>query len=111
MNKTKIQTVLSEVYGITDPLNRWIKLPQISVIYLDQDANIYVNENCLFYFNSNDNTLNLAQNYVYKNLSSQDIKSSLDSYLITSRFDLNKVAGFINTVVSGPYGTYINRRF
>lgn len=111
MNKTKIQTILSEVYGITNPFNRWIKLPQISVIYLDQDANIYINENCLFYFNTDDDTLNLAQNYSYKSLTAQDIKSALDSYLITSRFDFNKISGFINTVVSGPYGTYINRRF
>lgn len=111
MDKKKIEMILSDIYGISDPFDRWIKLPQISIIYLDQDANIYVNENCIFYFNSEDMTLNLSQSYKYKNMSAEDIKSSLDEYNITSRFTLSMVTGFINTVTSGPYGTYINRRF
>ena len=105
MEKSKIEKFLGISY------DKWLKLPQISIIHLDQDANIYINENCLFYFNSTDNTLNLAQNYRYINIDTSNLGSDINTFPITSRFSLDRVTGFISTVESGPYGTYINRRF
>ena len=105
MEKSKIEKFLGITY------DKWLKLPQISIIHLDQDANIYINENSLFYFSSEDNTLNLAQNYKYINIDVTNLGNDIAAFPITSRFSLDKVSGFISTVEAGPYGTYINRRF
>lgn len=111
MTQTKLQNILSVNYGISDVFDRWLKLPQISIIYLEQDANIYINDNMIFYFNSDDMTLNLSQHYSYVRVDGNDLGDDITKYRITSRFDINSISGFISSVVSGPYGSYINRRF
>ena len=111
MTPTKIKMILEEKYGISNSFDRWLKLPQISVIHLNQDANIYINDNSLYYFNSDENTLCISTSYFHKNLKDSDINSSFNSYTVSTRFTLDSITGFIATVVAGPYGTYINRRF
>lgn len=111
MTPTKIKKILETFYGISNPFDRWLKLPQISIIHLAQDANIYLDNDSLYYFSSATEELFISTRYSHVNLTNENINPSLDSYSITNRFQLKSIAGFISTSVSGPYGTYINRRF
>ena len=110
MTISKISTILNKYYGISNSTNRWIKLPQISTIFLDQEANIFLdNKTQIFYFNSHDETLNISQNLKYNDLES--LESSVTSYPVHIKIDASKINGFISTTELGPYGTYLNRPF
>ena len=109
MTSSKISNILKTYYGISDSLNRWIKLPQISIIHLEQEANLYTDLDELYYFDSKDNSLSISKNSKYKNL--ENIESSYNAYPVHIKIASDRITGFISTVSMGPSGVYLNRPF
>ena len=105
----KIETVLETIYGISSPMNIWLKLPQISIIYLDQDANIYLSDNQLFYFDTEEDSLLISEDNSYVNL--ETVETAKSSYPVHTKFTLGSIGGFISSSIMGPSGIYLKRRF
>ena len=110
MTSSKIETLLEEYYGMSNPLNKWLRFREISIIYLSQDANIYIGEDQIFYFDTSDNSLNISENDSYKDID-LDGKTSIDDFPVHTKLPIDTIAGFISTSVMSPYGAYITKRF
>lgn len=103
-----IESTLETYYNI--PCNQWVKLSDvITVICLDQSANIYTDQYELYYFDTSTNLLSISKRYNYDKLES--ISPAFGSYKPYIQFDMNKISGFVATCVLGPYGTVIERPF
>lgn len=109
MTAAKIKKILESSYGISSPLNCWLKLPNIEIIYLNQDANLYLKNSELYYFDSLTNMMYISKNLPYIELDPNDIKETLKSYPISVRIDMSKIAGFISTVKYNGSGLYLNK--
>lgn len=104
MNVSKI---LDSYYGV--PVNQWTRLSDIiTVISLDQEANIYTDPDELYYFNTSTNILSISKNYKYHLLTKIEAQGSYKPYIY---IDMNKISGFISTSVIGPYGTIMERPY
>ena len=103
-----IKKILSDYYSV--PTDQWVRLtPNITVIYLDQDANLYTDEDELYYFDSSTNVLSISKRYGYSTLT--EIKPAYGSYKPYIYVDMNKITGFVSTSVMGPSGTYFERPY
>lgn len=80
-----------EKYGMKTNIYQSL-LPSITIIHLDQDANIYVDENDEYNFDTKTQLLKIKN------------KKSQKPYIV---FDLNKITGFISTSQMGPCGVYL----
>ena len=109
MTSEKIKTILEEYYGISEPLNCWLKLPQISVIYLHCDPKIYIDETELYYFDSSKKMLYVSKSERYRNLGVNDVTEELSAYPVHTKYAMDTIAGFIQTSEVGPYGTLITK--
>ena len=110
MTSNKIKTILEEYYGISSPFNKWIRFKDITIIYLAQDANIFIGDDQIFYFDTSDNTLNISENskYISMDLSG---KTELDDFPVHTKLSIDAIAGFISTSTRGPYGAYLTKKF
>ena len=98
---------LLSVYGITS-FNKWIRLPQITIIFLDQDANFFIdNKRQIFYFDMNDEILYYSEDDKYEK--ETVLKSGLLDYKISGGISMSNIAGFISSSIMGPFGSYIKR--
>lgn len=111
MTKEKIKLLLTEKYGISNPFGKWIRLPHLSSIFLDQDANLYLDKNSLYYFSEENELLYVSTNYVYPLLSSDKLGNDLSDHKYNAVFTFKSIMGFNSTSILGPYGTQINRIF
>lgn len=102
MTPEKIQTLLSEYYGISNALDNWLRFKEISIIYLAQDANIYIGEDQIFYLDTTDNSLNISESKKYIDMDLSG-KTSLSAFPVHIKLPLSAIAGFISTSVMGPY--------
>lgn len=103
-----VPTILDKYYGIKT--NKWVRLSDvITVIYLDQDANLYTDPDELYFFDSSTNILTISKNYNYHKLT--EIKTAYGSYKPNVYVDMSKISGFVSTCVLGPYGTIIERPY
>ena len=80
----------------------------ITIISLDQEANLYPDTSELYYFDTTKNLLYISKNYSYKKIT--EVKPALGSYKISMYVDIDKIAGFISTSIIGPYGTIMERQ-
>ena len=88
-------------YGIET--DKWTRLiPNITIIHLNQDVNIYVKESQLFYFDTKNNLLKISENLQYINL-----KEIGTDYTATKFFDLSKIGGFISSTIPVAGGLYL----
>ena len=112
MTAKKIKKILTDTYGISNPMDSWIKLSGIfSIIYLSQDTNIYINDDELYYFDSADEALYISKSNSYKKLTADEIKDSLMTYPISMKTGFDCIGGFINTSASSISGIYLTRKF
>lgn len=96
MTSTKIEKILEENFDISDALDKWLKLaPQVSIISLDQDANIYIDKDQYFYFDTDEELVTIAR------------KTLSGTYKPEAIFDMNYIRGFISSAVLGPAGVYV----
>ena len=86
---------LLSVYGITS-FNKWIRLPQITIIFLDQDANFFIDsKRQIFYFDMNDEILYYSEDDKYEK--ETVLKSGLSDY--TTLFQ-SAIKSSINQITS-----------
>ena len=112
MTSKTIKKILTETYGISNPLDRWLKLSDIlAIIYISKDINIYINDEELYYFDSESELMYISKSGSYKKLEASDVKSDLESYDVVFQLCFENIGGFINTSINGPYGVYLTRRF
>jgi hypothetical protein len=98
---------IMEVYGVT-VFDKWIRLPQISILFLEQDGNLYLDPDTqIFYFDSSNKMIYISESPNYVNIKTLD--SSLKSYPISVAAPMSKVVGAITSSVKGPFGAYIPR--
>lgn len=116
MTSAKIKTLLTDIYNISSPLNRWLKLtPKINVIHLNQDADIFLSNNTICYFDSGNETIIISNSKrgAYKNIdletTHQTKKDAFNENL--SYFTFDKVGGFIASLILGPGGVYTKRPY
>ena len=108
MNTSQIKTSLEEL-GISNPMNKWLKLSQISVIRLAQDSNLYLdNDTELYYFDST-NEIMYCTFGDFKNYTSSE--TSVATHKAYRIYPFNMIAGFICTTIAGPQGSYYTKRF
>lgn len=108
MTVQKISTILNEYYGISNSQNKWIRLPQISTIFLDQEANIFLDKNQIFYFDSKTESLFISDHH---NLNENIDTLKLTDIKYKTQVSMDKICGFISTTMLGPCGVYINKPF
>jgi len=95
MTSAKIETILSSKFGISDPMDCWLKLPQITAIYLHEDPNIYINDYELYYFNTDTKALYISRADSYPKL--EQPETSFGAYPISAMFQFDSIAGFISS--------------
>jgi len=111
MLPNKISTLLSEYYGMSNVLNKWIRFNNdISIIYLDQDANIYIGEDQLFFLDTSDGSLNISETSGNRKLDLSG-KTSLSDFPVHTKLSMSSIAGFISTSAMAPYGSYQTKKF
>ena len=83
-------------YGITKT-NRWIKFNGVYVIYMNQDANIMIDDNYIFYIDTGNELLYLSKSHKYKEMNS--FKTALSAYPIECVLPFDSVSGLISTTM------------
>ena len=107
MTTSQIKNILSETFGISSPMDKWIRLPQASIIFLSQDANLYLNDSFIFYFNSKDETMNISKYHKTDEI----LKSKLNDYKRNIITPFDKIGGFISSTVNTGAGLFLIRKF
>jgi hypothetical protein len=110
MTSNQINICLTS-FGITDPMNKWLKPTQFPIIFLDQDSNIFTSDNDeLYYFDSTNNILRVAHSVgSYKTITND--ASSVSSYPSDRCYDFSIISGFIRSVYCGILGSYYTKSF
>ena len=104
MEYNKIKSILENVYHSEKLSSGWMKLPEkITIIFLNQDANIYINDNQIFRFNSEALDIAESNDFINNNFSHSG------SYKVSKKIMLADIGGFISTSAPGPYGSYFTK--
>ena len=105
MTASDLQTIM----GINN-VGKWSKFGDFTIIYLDQDTNIYLSGNEIFYVS--DDTMFISHDDKYIKMNADEISSkSTDFFPVHTKIDMNSISGMISTSVIGPYGGYFTRPF
>ena len=108
MTTSQIKKSLEHL-GISNPMNKWLKLTQISTIRLAQDGNLFLdNDTELYYFDTASEIMYCTYGD-FHNYSKTETSASDHKHYRMYPFDM--VAGFICSTVAGPYGSYYTRNF
>ncbi len=108
MTSKQITTILTDL-GISNPMNTWLKLSNISVLKISQDVSIFIDKDSeLYYFDSNSemlySTFGRFQNY-------NKTETDLEAYEHQRIVPFDSLNAFICTTEAGPYGSYYNKKF
>jgi len=110
MDNSKITYILRDKLGA--PLNTWTRLPQVSIIFLNQDSSIHVDPVAqLFFIDIKNGLLKISSNKETVNLEEYDDLTDEDSFVVDKFVDFDLIAGIITTSVPGSQGTYYTRGF
>ena len=83
-----------------------MKFPsEITIIYLNQDANLYIGSNQIFQFDSSTNSLNISEDDSYEKEFLPD-----EDYPVHRKVQLSDIGGFIASSQQGPYGAYFRKK-
>lgn len=111
MTSKKLEKILIK-NGISNPLNKWIKIKQISIFHLTVDANIFVNPDCeLYYIDTTNNLLRVSYDPRYYSMDEIPNNKNVNEYPTTTAYTLDIINGVITSVVAGPQGSYYTKRF
>ena len=96
----KLSTIVNTLDIAT---NKWIFLPNTSIITTKRNGNIAVNNSCIFYFDSSNNLLYISQDNKYRLL--ETLESDKDAYKINQIIELGIISGFVSayTTVNGLF--------
>ncbi len=110
MTKTQIEHVLGS-YEL--PINQWITLEEVfPLIYLSQDANLYIDssrERYRFRFDNGAELLEIAHGKTMSDGTFKSINNETSNYTPDEFISYDLIAGFCRTVYKGPYGTYLTK--
>lgn len=109
MTTSKLSSLLSDAYGISDNLDKWIRLGDITIITTISDLRHYISDDEIFYIDSENNLLYISQSDKFKDRT-KTLEKPLDSYKINVAIDIDDIKGFSSSAAMGPYGTYYTKR-
>lgn len=105
MELTKLIKMLNSV-GISEPTDKWIKLNNISIIYLNKAGALYPDNNRIYFIDSKNNLLYESIGN-YKILS--ELKKEKNAYPIGYTIDITLIDGIIQTTYRGPQCGYFSK--
>ncbi len=108
MTKTQIEHVLGS-YEL--PINQWITLEEVfPLIYLSQDANLYIDSSRERYrFDNGAELLEIAHGKTMSDGTFKSINNETSNYTPDEFISYDLIAGFCRTVYKGPHGTYLTK--
>ena len=91
--------------------NQWLTLEEVfPLLYLAQDANLYVDSSIERYrFNNSSELLEIAHGKTMSDGTFKSINDETSNYTPDAFISYDLIAGFCRTVYRGPYGTYLTK--